>query len=847
MPKAVATDNAHGGPEQTTFALPGYRRITFRWELGYYSNFLYKQVARAELVGISYKQSGAHNIGADGIYRGQETYELGPGTYTLKAWSDGQVYARAEVEWSEPAATGATAAIAVPVGATSVVGGGPVPSSPTAPVLAGMHGLFAPEIRAELPSERSLAAEGDTLRLYDFSGGLNRRDHDWLLTPSESPDLLNVRASLRAALELRKGYQRVLDVSDPAAGPVVRLFYHMFPSGEAYVFAVRDASDGYRLYAHSPDGTFTALLHTWSPKPKHVSFAAFRGYVYVAASGHPMLRISHANPGVPDLGVAQLSEAWIQVWEEPFDKDWPGQWKLTENRAWWSHSITTDSSAQYGAYVLQLQAKSGAQLFPVALEWPLKLPIAGHKLYRLTIAVRSLAGSSAIYMGARVYDAANQGMGADGSTTPVEQNIANQHWFAAKYTLTGSTGWVVYTGYARGFAATGSTSPSHNPNSPGRFHERAVYMSPLVGWYPQTDNASVLVDIVEVSMLGEAPPRPGFLAEYGNRLVGAHEPLRERHWFFSELHSGEVWSTYEDGDASDTPNEDEINEGSGEEITGLAKVTGGLLMFTDTDTFLLTGVSPDQWRIVHLSSDTGCIAPASIAIVGGRAIWLSHRGVMMADADGISNPPLSSKVQSILDAYTVKELSRAAAVATGEYYYLFLPRRGSVSELLECALVYDLRRGAWWWDEGYRFRCAAVAVLQDALVPIAGLGNATAIVAIERGTTDDGAAIMGYWRSKRWYRDAEEIYRRLAYIAVQRVSWADQLPVRLRLDYETPTGAAGSQSMDLTAAKRRGRLTPAVVSTLSVRVEFGAGLAPDLEGFVLEARPCGRWRRRPGA
>lgn len=858
MPRYEVKDNDWGGPESQRFTLPGVRRVRVYFEGGYYKGWFWQNVAHFWFKGPGGDIYRANTAGlpkeSDGLARVNFERELGPGQYEIGAYGESGVWAYGRVEWEEPTQPGTTTPAPSPPGTQPgppggglpVVGGTPPAPTSGAPTLQGFHGLFAPELSAVAPSERSLATEGDVIRIFDFSGGLNLRDHDWLLEPRESPDLLNVRVTPRNALVLRKGYQRLLEVGQ-AVGPCVRLAYHMFPSGEAYLFAVYDAADGYRLYVHSLDGSFTELIKTWNPKPRRVSFHPFKGYLYCAAAGYPILRISHGEAGVTDIGVAELREAWINLVEEPFDKDWPGQWMLTEDTAWWSHTVITESSAQYGQWVLCLSAKSGAQLWPVVMELPVKIPIAGSKLYVFSITARAVSGTNNLYMGARAYAADGETpINTNGSSGEVKDNLDLQHWFGAKYAVTPALGWVTYTGYAQGFASTGTSTPATDPANPGRFHEKAAFFSPLVVWYPTSASDVLLIDVVLVRMKATDLPRPGFLSDHSSRMVGAFEPLKPRSWFFSELHNAEVWSTYREGDATDVLNEDEINEGSGEEITGLAKVSGGLLLFTDTDTFLLSGITPDQWRVTHLASDLGCIAPGSVAVVGGRAIWLSHRGVVMGDADGISDPPISAKIQPELDAYTVQELSRAVGVATTEHYYLFLPRRGSATpDRLEVAFVYDLRRGTWWRDEGYKIRSATLAIVNNELAVVAGSADESLVYRLEYGTTDDGAPVTGYWKSQRFFRETQEAYRRLSFLAANRASWDDKKPAGFVLEYESASAASvASVPVKVAHPRTRIRLPIITVSSLAVKVMLGGDHAPDLEGFVLESRQYGRWRRR---
>lgn len=66
----------------------------------------------------------------------------------------------------------------------------------------------------------------------------------------------------------------------------------------------------------------------------------------------------------------------------------------------------------------------------------------------------------------------------------------------------------------------------------------------------------------------------------------------------------------------------------GAEVTGLHRVDGGLLLFTETGTYLLTpNDSGDGFRSSTVSANVGCVAPSSIdTLRNGVTIWLGRDG-----------------------------------------------------------------------------------------------------------------------------------------------------------------------------------------------------------------------------
>ncbi len=73
----------------------------------------------------------------------------------------------------------------------------------------------------------------------EFNGGLNTRDKDNLLLPSESPDMLNVMPGKRGGVETRPGVAlfRTQPVCSTGAQPVTSLFQIITPGGNARLIA----------------------------------------------------------------------------------------------------------------------------------------------------------------------------------------------------------------------------------------------------------------------------------------------------------------------------------------------------------------------------------------------------------------------------------------------------------------------------------------------------------------------------------------------------------------------------------------------------------------------------------
>ena len=73
-----------------------------------------------------------------------------------------------------------------------------------------------------------------------------------------------------------------------------------------------------------------------------------------------------------------------------------------------------------------------------------------------------------------------------------------------------------------------------------------------------------------------------------------------------------------------------------DDITGLAQVGNGVLVFTRYRTFIVTGTGPTTLAQYLLSEDQGCIAWQSIQVIGSEAIWASTDGVCSSNGGKVN-------------------------------------------------------------------------------------------------------------------------------------------------------------------------------------------------------------------
>lgn len=149
----------------------------------------------------------------------------------------------------------------------------------------------------------------------------------------------------------------------------------------------------------------------------------------------------------------------------------------------------------------------------------------------------------------------------------------------------------------------------------------------------------------------------------------------------------------------------------GTDVVGLAEVASGVLVFTATSTYLLTGTGPTTISKQLVDTKHGCTARASIQkIAGGYAIWVSAEGLCMSSggpAQVISRPKLGD--------ITINAVSSAVhgdvyyCLDTSGIAYAFSMAYGNIFKRLRLD-IYSFVTGnnkLYGWKDGYLFELFA--------------------------------------------------------------------------------------------------------------------------------------------
>jgi len=152
---------------------------------------------------------------------------------------------------------------------------------------------------------------------------------------------------------------------------------------------------------------------------------------------------------------------------------------------------------------------------------------------------------------------------------------------------------------------------------------------------------------------------------------------------------------------------------SGGEITGMFPVKDGLLVFTESSTFLITDTSQETgYALTTISRQFGCVAPSSIATTeSGATIWLGKKA-FYAYSGGAVQYFSDTMREELKYINTSRECQAVAAadVTTGEYR-CWVPMYSSKTN--NRCFVFDARAPNTGWRTRTDISAAAVCVTKD--------------------------------------------------------------------------------------------------------------------------------------
>lgn len=103
-------------------------------------------------------------------------------------------------------------------------------------------------------------------------------------------------------------------------------------------------------------------------------------------------------------------------------------------------------------------------------------------------------------------------------------------------------------------------------------------------------------------------------------------------------------------------------------ITGLGVVQNGLLVFTLSTTFIITGTTPDTFAKYLLNGNIGCVSHKSIQYLNNNLLWLSLEGICASTGGNIT---VVSRPLINIPFSTTPNLVRDSAVLNEEYHLFY--------------------------------------------------------------------------------------------------------------------------------------------------------------------------------
>ncbi len=176
---------------------------------------------------------------------------------------------------------------------------------------------------------------------------------------------------------------------------------------------------------------------------------------------------------------------------------------------------------------------------------------------------------------------------------------------------------------------------------------------------------------------------------------------------------------------------------SGDEITGLWRYSGGLLVFTAESTYFVEpGYSGDQpFRSSTVHPSVGCVAPSSLGeLPTGQLVWLGRDGFYAYDGQTVSK--ISEEIQRTVTRISPSRARQACSVVEYETteYMCWVPTDDSTTNNL--CLIYDGQG----WRQRTGEKLSAVCRTKDHRKYILGAGNITD----SEGTPRDGVWLLNH-------------------------------------------------------------------------------------------------------
>lgn len=237
------------------------------------------------------------------------------------------------------------------------------------------------------------------------------------------------------------------------------------------------------------------------------------------------------------------------------------------------------------------------------------------------------------------------------------------------------------------------------------------------------------------SNLGGSPPaNVKFVVAHKGRVFMANSSAGSSRLHYSAVDDAEDWTTANNAGFID------INPEDGDEITGITSISAGLLVFKRQSTHLITGVDPETFSRLEISTSIGAVSGRSIVPVEEFAIFLSDNGVYSAGKNGIAL--MSTNINDQLVALPEAAKTAAAGGRLRNQYWLCYDSDADGEN--DSAYILDYVHGLIFH---YTNINATVFVLQEDQTFLSGASDTEKVRQHDTGTDDEGTSITATWKS----------------------------------------------------------------------------------------------------
>jgi hypothetical protein len=170
----------------------------------------------------------------------------------------------------------------------------------------------------------------------------------------------------------------------------------------------------------------------------------------------------------------------------------------------------------------------------------------------------------------------------------------------------------------------------------------------------------------------------------------------------------------------------EVRTNDGDRVLGLKAFQNQLLVFKETSFHKLLGNSADNFELVQISSEFGCLSNRAIVTYDTDIMWLDRKGII--NYNGASWDVISTPIESVFRRMNLS-VAREKACAVNHIYrnqiWFGIPVDGSTQNNL--TIVYDYLLKAWTYFDG--FNPASFAYVKGQLnVPTVWRGDYSGLI-----------------------------------------------------------------------------------------------------------------------